>query len=61
MARAAEAKLDAAVDQAFGMQPRADARPVQQVHRALFEHAGADAPEHIFAAPLLQDDRVDAR
>ena len=57
VARAAEAKLDAAVHQALRVQPRADARPVDQVHRALLEHARADAPKNIVPALLLQDDR----
>jgi hypothetical protein len=59
MAAAGPADLDAAVHQPLGVQARADARLVQHVHRALLQHAGADAPEHVVRGPLLEDHVVD--
>ena len=60
VAAAVEAQVEAVVRQAFGVQPRADAGFVQQVHRHLLQHAGADAAEHVVGAALLDDDVVDA-
>ena len=37
-----ERQFETVVQRAFGLHPRAEARFVEQVHRALFEHAGAD-------------------
>ena len=56
----AEPQLDAIVYQAFGMQAFAYAKAVEHFDRALLEHAGADALEHIILAALLDDQRVDA-
>ncbi len=53
-------QLDAVVDQPFAPQPLADADLVQQVDRALLEDAGADPLLDVLAAPVLEDDRVDA-
>ena len=47
--------------QPFGVQTRSDAGTVEYVDRALLEHAGADAPEHVLGAALFEDDGVDAR
>jgi hypothetical protein len=44
----------------FGLGAGVDAGTRQQVHRDLFEHAGADAPEHVVAALAFDDDVVDA-
>src|SRR5918999_3532435 len=57
---AAEAKLDAVVDEALALQALADAHLDQEVHRPLLEHAGADASLDVVAAPILEDDGVDA-
>ena len=38
----------------------ADAEFIQQLHRHLFKHARANAPQHVFAALALQDHRIDA-
>ena len=50
MAHAVERDLGPVVDEALALQPRAGARFVDQRDRALFEHAGADAAEHIVLA-----------
>ncbi len=47
------------MEQALAMRPRARADFVEQRHGALFQQAGADAAEHIFARLALQDDVVD--
>ena len=60
VARAAESQLDAMVDQALAMRPRAGADLVEQGHGALFEQPGADAAEHIVRRLAFQDDVVDA-
>jgi hypothetical protein len=57
---AGERDLDAAVHQAFGVEPAPDAGLVEKLHRALLEHAGANAAEHMLAAAPFQHDRVDA-
>jgi hypothetical protein len=41
-------------------QSRADAHRNQQVHCSLFEHARSDAVDHVLAAAVLDDDRIDA-
>ena len=57
---AVERQRDAVMRQPLFMQPRAGFRLVEQVDRALLEHAGADAGEHVLAARPLEDDIVDA-
>ena len=47
---AVEGERDAVMPQPLGMQPRADAGLVEQVDRALLEHAGAHARQHMLAA-----------
>ena len=49
-----EAQLHTIVRQPFGVHARAHAELVEQVDRHLFEHAGADAAEHVFAAALFE-------
>jgi len=48
------------VYQALGVQPRSHAGAIEQRHRALLQHAGADAAEDVFPRALLEDDAVDA-
>ena len=57
---AAEAQLDAVVHQADRAHPLANLRLIEQVDRALLEHARANPPLHVFTAAALQDHRVDA-
>ena len=59
-AHAVERDLGPVMDEALALQPRAGARLVDQRDRALFEHAGADAAEHIVLRFLFEDDRLDA-
>jgi hypothetical protein len=47
------------VDDPLPVQAPGDARAVEQVRRALLEHAGADPRLAVLAAPPLEDDRVD--
>ena len=60
MAAAGEAQLEPLVDQAFLLQARADACLLEQVGRALLEHAGADPLLDVRAAVALEHDRSDA-
>jgi hypothetical protein len=60
MAGAVDADLHALVDEAVGMHPLADASFVQQIHRDLFDNAGAHAAEHMIGGLPLQNDIVDA-
>ena len=60
MALAVDANLHAVVDKAVTVHARADARFVEEVHCHLFDHAGADAAEHVFAGVSLDNDVVDA-
>ena len=46
--------------QAFSVHPQARAGPVQQVDRALLQHAGPDPLQHVTRRLALQDDVVDA-
>ena len=60
MARPLDADLDAVVHQAFALHTRADARLLEQIDRALLDHAGADAAQHVARRVPLEDDVVDA-
>jgi hypothetical protein len=60
VALAGEAQLDAVVHQADPMHPLADLGRIEQVDRALLEHARADLPLDVCPAAAFQDDRVDA-
>ena len=57
---AAEAQLDAAVNQALPAHALAHACLVEQVHAALFEHTGAYAVLDVVATAVFDDDRLDA-
>ena len=60
MTAVADADVEAFVHQAFARQSLADPGFLQQIDRALFEHAGADATKHILAGAPLEHDVVDA-
>ena len=45
--------------QPLAVQPRGHAALLQQIDRALLQHAGPDAAFHIGAVPPLQHDAVD--
>jgi len=60
VAFALEQQLDAVVRQALGVGAGTHAGFFQQVHGDLFEHAGADAAEHVVGTALLDDDGVEA-
>ena len=55
MARAAEADVDAVMDEALAPHAVAESDGVEQIDRALFEDAGADAVDHVFLAPRFED------
>ena len=48
------------VDEPLALQPLADAGLDEQVDDRLLEDAGADARLDVLAAPVLEDDRLDA-
>ena len=56
MAHAVDCEIEAVVHQTLCVHARADAGCVHQVDRALFEHAGADARQHVPAALTFDDD-----
>ena len=60
LARAAEGKFDAMVDQSLAMRAVTGADSVEQGHRSFFKQAGADAAEHIIRRLAFEDDVVDA-
>src|SRR5690606_6267759 len=60
MALLARGDLDAAMHEALALEPRGHPRRTQDRHRALLDHAGTHAAEHIFAAAPLEDDALDA-
>jgi hypothetical protein len=60
MPPAVEAQLDSVMDQAFALQPIAQASFDQQIHRALFQYAGSHPLFTVRPAPALDDDRLDA-
>jgi hypothetical protein len=57
---AVEAEFYPIVNQSIRAQSLADTRLVQELDRALFENAGADASEHIILAAPFEDDGVDS-
>src|SRR5471032_3458636 len=59
MPASVEAQLDAAMNQAFAPHALAHARLVEQIHRALFQNARADALLHMLARLALDHDGVD--
>ena len=61
MAAAAEAQLDAVVEQAFAAHPLADAGFGEEVDRALLQHAGAHAMLDVLAVARFEHHGLDAR
>ena len=61
MSTAIKAEFDPAMNQAFAAHALADARFVQQIHGALFQHARANAILDMFASLGLYDDALNAR
>ena len=61
LALAVDGELHAFMHLAFLVQPLGDAGLAQQIDRALFEHAGADAAKYVVGALTLDDDVVDTR
>ncbi len=57
---AAEAKLDAMVQESFAGEAFADARALEELDRRMLEHARAHAMLDVVAAAVLDDDRVNA-
>ena len=57
---APEGDADPAVAHALAVQAVRDAGFGHQIDRALFEHAGADALDHVLPAPVLEDHGIDA-
>src|SRR5262249_12485154 len=60
MTRPVDADLHALMDETIGMHARADTGFIQQIHRDLFDNAGAHAAEYVVGGLSLQDDIVDA-
>ena len=60
LAAAIEGQLETIVRQAFAIHARGHAGLAQQVDHTLFEHAGADAAEHVVGTLAFEDDVVDA-
>jgi hypothetical protein len=60
VAAAVEGQLETVVQGAFGAHALADAGLVQDVHRALFEHAGADRGFDLGPGARFEHDRFDA-
>ncbi len=50
--------MNAGVDEAFIVHPLPAAGLVNQRHSPLFQYAGADPAQHMIAATMLDDDRV---
>ena len=59
-ALAFERQLEAVMQRAFGLHPLAETGFVQQVHRALFEHARANRRFDVAAAARFEHDGFDA-
>ena len=57
--RAFECEVNPVVAQALAVEAIGHPHLVQQVDRALFEHAGADPLDHVVAIVTLDDDRID--
>src|SRR5215831_11701047 len=60
MTRPVDADLHALMDETIGMHAPADTGFIQQIHRDLFDNAGAHAAEYVVGGLPLQDDIVDA-
>jgi hypothetical protein len=59
MSSTTEADGDAAVPQSTAPHAIADAERQQQIDRPLFEDTGPHAIDHVVAAAVLDDDRID--
>ena len=59
VADAAEAQLDAVVDEALGTQALAHAGLHEQLRGVVLEHPGADPVLHVVAAARLEDHALD--
>jgi hypothetical protein len=57
---AAEADLDALMDETLAVQSRSDTGAFQKTDRSLFDQPRSDAAQHIFAATLLDDHVVNS-
>ena len=60
MPLAVDAHMHAVMHQTVGMHALADAGLVEQPHRALLDHAGSDAAQHVVGGLPFQDNVVDA-
>ncbi|PAV93217.1 hypothetical protein WR25_22854 [Diploscapter pachys] len=60
LAMTTDQQLDPFMDQPFAIHALGHAGFAQQLDRALFEHAGTDAPQHIVRGLALDDQRIDA-
>jgi hypothetical protein len=60
VAHTVDSNLHAFMHEAVLVHPCADACLVEQVHRDLFDDAGAHPAENVFAGLSLQDDVIDA-
>lgn len=60
MPHAAEGKIDAFMPHAFFRETAADTSFVKEIDRALFQHAGANAFDHVSLRAVFDDDRFDA-
>jgi hypothetical protein len=60
VAHTVNAKLDALVHEAVFVHARPDAGLVEQVDRYLFDNAGPNTAQNIFASLPLHDDVIDA-
>ena len=54
-------KRKTVMHKAFRLHARANTRLLQKLRRGLFNHAGANAPQHVIRAALLQNNGVYAR
>ena len=61
MSLARERQVDAPVHHPLAAESFADADRGHQVDGSLFEHARADALDHVVLAPVFENDGVDAR
>ncbi len=56
---AVEREFGTVMEDAFSIHAGVDAEVTEEIDRALFEHAGADAAEHVVGALAFEDHRVD--
>lgn len=60
LALTVQGQFEAVMQQAFALQPLADASALQQFHTALLQYPGADARQHMLGRLPLDDDAIDA-